>query len=62
MTRKPRIHVRILIYRTSAILPVKQLCHDKKLYIKKLETEDRSHSCDILGIAYFQLLGNQIIA
>ena len=62
MTRKPRIHVRILTYRTSAILPVKQSCHDKKLYIEKQETEDRSHSCDILGTAYFQLLGNQIIA
>ena len=33
MTRKPRIHVRIVIYRTWAILLVKQSCHDKKLYI-----------------------------
>ena len=40
MTRKPWIHVRILIYRTWAILPVKQSCHDKKLYIEKQETED----------------------
>ena len=62
MTRKPRIHVRIVIYRTWAILPVKQSCHDKKLYIEKQETEDRSHSCDILRTAYFQLLVNQIIA
>ena len=56
MTRKPRIHVRISIHRTWAILPVKQSCHDKKLHIEKQETEDRSHSCDILGTAYFQLL------
>ena len=61
MTRKPRIHVRILTYRTSAILPVKQSCHDKKLHIEKQEAEDTSHSCDILGTAYFELLLNQII-
>ena len=56
MTRKPRIHVIILIYRTWAILLLKQSCHDKKLHIEKQETEDRSHSCDILGTAYIQLL------
>ena len=61
MTRKPRIHVGILTYRTWAILPVKQSCHDKKLYIEKQETEDTSHICDILGTGYFELLLNQII-
>ena len=61
MTRKRRIHVRIVIYRTWAIHSLKQSCHDKKLYIEKQETEDTSHSCDILGTAYFELLLNQII-
>ena len=61
MTRKPKNHVTTSICRTWAILPVKQSCHDKKLYIEK-QTED-NHIIVISQVPLiFNYFGNQIIA